>query len=86
MNICVYGASSNDIRREYIETVEELGRAMARRGHALVFGGGAQGLMGAVVRGVTEGGGKSVGVAPTFFQVDGVLFDKVSVRDKYWYA
>ena len=75
MNICVYGASSNDIRREYIETVETLGREMARRGHALVFGGGAQGLMGAVVRGVTEGGGKSVGVAPTFFQVDGVLYE-----------
>lgn len=76
MNICVYGASSNDIRKEYIETVEHLGRAMARRGHGLVFGGGAQGLMGAVVRGVTEGGGTSVGVAPTFFQVDGVLFDR----------
>lgn len=75
MNICVYGASSNDIRRDYIETVEELGRAMARRGHGLVFGGGAQGLMGAVVRGIVQGGGRSVGVAPTFFQVDGVLYD-----------
>lgn len=75
MNICVYGASSNDIRREYIETVERLGRAMARRGHGLVFGGGAQGLMGAAVRGVMEAGGKSIGVAPTFFQVDGVLFE-----------
>ena len=75
MNICVYGASSNDIRRVYIETVERLGRAMARRGHGLVFGGGAQGLMGAAVRGVMEAGGKSIGVAPTFFQVDGVLFE-----------
>ena len=75
MNICVYGASSNDIRRDYIETVERLGREMARRGHGLVFGGGAQGLMGAAVRGVRQGGGKSVGVAPTFFQVDGVLYD-----------
>ena len=75
MNICVYGASSNDIRREYIETVEQLGRSMARRGHGLVFGGGAQGLMGAAVRGVMEAGGTSIGVAPTFFQVDGVLYE-----------
>lgn len=75
MNICVYGASSNDIPAGYIAAVEELGREMARRGHGLVFGGGAQGLMGAAVRGVTESGGHSVGVAPSFFQVDGVLFD-----------
>jgi uncharacterized protein (TIGR00730 family) len=75
MNICVYGASSNDIPAGYIAAVEELGREMARRGHGLVFGGGAQGLMGAAVRGVTELGGHSIGVAPSFFQVDGVLFD-----------
>ncbi len=76
MQICVYGASSNVIRAEYIEAGEKLGREMARRGHGLVFGGGAQGMMGAVVRGVTACGGRSLGVAPTFFQVDGVLFDR----------
>ncbi len=76
MQICVYGASSNAIHADYIASVEALGREMARRGHGLVFGGGAQGLMGAAVRGVTEGGGRSLGVAPTFFQVDGVLFDR----------
>lgn len=75
MDICVYGASSNAIEQSYIETVEELGREMARRGHGLVYGGGAQGLMGAVARGVHEGGGKIVGVAPNFFDVDGVLFE-----------
>lgn len=76
MQICVYGASSNTIRADYIASVEALGRELARRGHGLVFGGGAQGLMGAVVRGVTECGGRSLGVAPAFFQVDGVLFDR----------
>lgn len=75
MNICVYGASSNDIDHRYLDAGEELGRQMARRGHGLVFGGGASGMMGAAVRGVTELGGHSTGVAPTFFQVDGVLYD-----------
>ena len=74
MNICVYGASSNVIANTYIEAGEVLGLAMAKRGHSLVFGGGASGMMGAAARGMTKGGGKIVGVAPRFFDVDGVLY------------
>ena len=76
MNICVFGASSNDIDPKYIEAGERLGRSMESKGHSLVFGGGATGLMGAVVRGITEKGGTSIGVAPTFFDKPGVLFEK----------
>ena len=76
MNICVYGASSNDIDPAYLAAGETLGREMARRGHGLVFGGGASGLMGAVARGMTQGGGTLLGVAPSFFNVDGILYDQ----------
>ena len=76
MNICVYGASSDAIDKEYIQAGETLGEEMAKRGHGLVYGGGAQGLMGAVARGMSRGGGKIVGVAPSFFEIDGVLYDK----------
>lgn len=75
MNICVYGAASNKINPIYIKTTEELGYLMASKGHTLVFGGGAGGVMGATARGMTRGGGKIIGVAPTFF-VDGVLYEK----------
>ena len=51
MNICIYGASSPDIDKSYFAPVEALGRAMVQKGFGLVFGGGAQGLMGATVRG-----------------------------------
>lgn len=71
MHICVFGASSNQIDASYIRDVEALGEAMAHRGHSLVFGGGASGLMGAVVRGVHRGGGSAIGVTPQFFDVDG---------------
>ncbi len=74
MNICVYGASSNKIDEKYIKAGEELGEALAAAGHALVFGGGASGLMGAAARGAKRGGGKIVGVAPSFFNVDGILY------------
>lgn len=75
MNICVYGASSNDINNAYIKAGEQLGELMAQRGHGLIFGGGANGMMGAVARGARAFGGKIVGVAPEFFNVDGELFD-----------
>ena len=75
MNICVYGASSKTIDKSYIEDGEHLGKIMAERGHSLVFGGGANGLMGAVARGVYSIGGKIKGVVPKFFNVDGILFD-----------
>ena len=75
MNICVYGASSNDISNAYIKAGEQLGELMAQRGHTLVFGGGANGMMGAVARGAYAFGGRIIGVAPEFFNVDGELFD-----------
>ena len=78
MNICVYGASSNDIDRSYIEETEYLGREIAKRGHTLVYGAGANGLMGAVARGVYEENGTIIGVTPSFFNVDGILFENVS--------
>ena len=78
MRICVYGAASNSIDRIYLEKVEELGLEMTRRGHSLVFGGGANGLMGAVARGVDKGGGYILGVIPTFFDDENIegVFDK----------
>lgn len=76
MNICVYGASSPDIDPIFFEETEKLGRMMAGKGHGLVFGGGAQGLMGAAARGVHEMGGQIIGIAPTFFRnVDGILYE-----------
>ena len=75
MNYCVYGASSAAIAKSYINPTEELGQKLAAHGHNIVFGAGASGLMGAVARGVHRGGGKITGVAPTFFKVDGVLYD-----------
>lgn len=75
MNICVYGASSASIERSYIDRAEELGRMIAARGHNLIFGAGADGMMGGVARGVTSGGGQVTGVVPGFFNVDGILYD-----------
>lgn len=75
MNICMYGSASNYIDRIYIEKTEELSKKLAARGHSLVFGGGAHGLMGAAARGFYSENAKITGVVPKFFNVDGILFD-----------
>ncbi len=76
MKICIYGSASNDIDKGYIECVEQFSKKLAQRGHSLVFGGGAQGLMGAAARGFYSEGAEIIGVVPKFFNVDGILFDK----------
>ena len=73
MNICLFGSARDTVPKVYITKTEELGQAMARRGHGLIFGGGAHGMMGAAARGVHRLGGRIVTVAPDFFQKPGVL-------------
>lgn len=75
MNICVYGASSSTIDKTYIDAGEELGKVIAENEYGLVFGGGTNGLMGAVARGMHKKNGYIIGIAPKFFNVDGVLFE-----------
>ncbi len=72
MKICVFGASSAHIDDKYVQNVEDLGEKAAKRGHSLVFGAGAHGLMGAAARGFKRGGGYIHGVIPEFFRDDGV--------------
>ena len=66
MNITLYGAASDRIDRAYVEGVEALGRAIAKRGHTMVFGAGSTGLMGAAARGVAAEHGSIIGVTPHF--------------------
>ena len=67
MKIAVYGAASSLIDSSYKQAGKELGKKMVERGHGLVFGGGANGMMGAVAEGVYEKGGYILGVVPDFF-------------------
>ena len=72
MKICVFGAASAHIDDIYVKSVEELCEKLAGRGHSLVFGAGATGLMGAAARGFKRGGGFVHGVIPHFFREEGV--------------
>ena len=74
MNICIFGASSNRLDDAYFKDAGLLGKKIASAGHTLVFGGGADGLMGACAKGAKEAGGTLIGVAPRFFDEPGFLY------------
>lgn len=67
-HICVYCSSSDNLSPSFFNMAGEFGRTLARRGQVLVYGGGTTGLMGAVARGVKEGGGRVVGIIPDFMK------------------
>ncbi|MFO8098954.1 MAG: TIGR00730 family Rossman fold protein [Salinibacter sp.] len=74
--ICVYCSSSDDIDATYPPIAEALGRQLAARGHALVYGGGAVGLMGVLARATHEAGGHVTGVIPSKLQSrEGIAYD-----------
>lgn len=73
MNICIFGASSNRLDAVYFKAAEQLGERIAGSGHRLVFGGGADGLMGACARSALAAGGCVVGIAPKLFDEPGFL-------------
>ena len=75
MTICIFGAASDDIKKEYLKSAYELSFSLGKAGHSLVFGAGSSGVMGACARGFKDGGGKVHGVIPYFFEENG--FEKI---------
>jgi uncharacterized protein (TIGR00730 family) len=62
--VCVFAGSSSGARSSYREGAEQLGRAIARRGIDVVFGGGRVGLMGALADAALGVNGQVIGVIP----------------------
>ena len=66
--ILVFCASSTACEPHFHAAADRLGRAIARAGHTLVYGGGAVGSMGSVADGALEEGGHVVGIIPRFMR------------------
>ena len=66
MRICVYAASSPQAAPVYMDAARLLGETLAASGCSIVYGGGSQGLMGALADGALAKGGEVVGVLPKF--------------------
>lgn len=66
MNITVFGGARSGAAPEYVEAAAELGAFLAAAAHAVVYGGGHVGMMGALADAALAQGGEVIGVIPTF--------------------
>src|ERR1700682_598274 len=64
--LCVYCGSGPGTNPRFIEAAIALGRALAKNGIRLVYGGGSIGLMGAVATSTLDHGGTVNGIIPDF--------------------
>jgi cytokinin riboside 5'-monophosphate phosphoribohydrolase len=73
-HICVFSSSSDDIDLRYMAAAEELGKTMAERGDALVYGGGNIGLMGVMSKAIHRYEGTVIGVIPRKLKDRGLAY------------
>jgi uncharacterized protein (TIGR00730 family) len=64
--ICVYCGSGPGTDPAFIQAAAEFGALLARNRIGLVYGGGGDGLMGALARAVRDNGGDVTGIIPEF--------------------
>jgi uncharacterized protein (TIGR00730 family) len=62
--VCVFCGSNPGVREDYGNSAQALGRALAGRALALVYGGGNVGLMGMLADSMLQAGGEVIGVIP----------------------
>lgn len=70
MHIVVFCGSSRTCPEKYVHAAARLGQTIAQRGFGLVYGGGDEGLMGAVARGALAAGGHVTAVHTRRFADD----------------
>ena len=64
--ICVYCASSTQVKRSYFEATDRLGKILVDAQLSIVYGGGSMGLMGQLADSTLKAGGEITGVIPRF--------------------
>lgn len=62
MNVCVYGSFSKNADEELIVLAKEFGRELVKHNHCLIYGGGKNGVLGAIAKTVKEEKGSVTGV------------------------
>ena len=72
-NICVFGGSVSGKNFEYQKTAKIIGKTIAENNFNLVFGGGENGIMGAVAKSSIENGARTIGIIPHFLLKKDIL-------------
>jgi uncharacterized protein (TIGR00730 family) len=74
--ICVYCGSSPGTDTAFIAAAQKFGQILAENEVGLVFGGGSDGLMGALATAVCDHGGNVIGIIPEFLKAREHMFKR----------
>src|SRR3984893_1879955 len=66
VTVCVYCGSGPGTNHRFVEAAIALGKILADNGVSLVYGGGSNGLMGAIAKTTLDHGGNVIGIIPEF--------------------
>src|SRR3977135_2346634 len=64
--VCVYCGSGPGTNPHFVEGATTLGKIFAENGVSVVYGGGSNGLMGAIAKSTLDHGGNVIGIIPDF--------------------
>lgn len=76
--VTVFCGSSDGAQEEYKEAAVQLGKELAEKGIALVYGGASVGLMGTLADSVLQYGGEVIGVIPKLLETREISHKQVS--------
>lgn len=77
-NVCVFCGSNHGYDPQFLEQTNALGTYLAHHDHPVVYGGGKEGLMGAIATSTMAAGGQVIGIIPTFLREMGLAKDDVT--------
>ncbi len=77
-SVAVYCASSTQLHPQYFQDAHRVGELLAHAGVTLVNGAGNMGLMRATTDGCLAGGGRAIGVIPSFMVAEGWAYDQMT--------
>ena len=75
--IAVFCSVSTGSKAVYMQAAQGIGKALAKRGITLVYGGGGDGMAGALVSSALEAGGQVIGVMPRFLLEKGKAYHQL---------
>lgn len=68
LTVCVFAGASPGKHQEYVEIANKIGSTLGASGANLIYGAGADGIMGAIAKAALAAGGHVTGVLPKCFQ------------------
>ncbi|WP_341779445.1 LOG family protein [Levilactobacillus sp. HBUAS70063] len=77
-NVCVFCGSNHGYDPDFLKQTNALGQYLAANHHPVVYGGGKEGLMGAIAKSTMDAGGEVIGIIPTFLSEMGLAETNVT--------